>query len=82
MCDKRKFIETICCKDGDCLIFTIDMNTYDVVELKNVIEDLQNKMPEIKIVIVPSGFISNIIHVNKNNSISLSFNYDEDSSNE
>ena len=20
MCDKRKFIETICCKDGDCLI--------------------------------------------------------------
>ena len=77
MCDKRKFIETICCKDGDCLIFAIDMNTYDIVELKNVIEDLQNKMPEIKIVIVPSGFINNIIHVSKDNPISLNFDYDE-----
>ena len=64
MCDERKFIETIHCKEGDCLIFAVDTDIYDLEDLNDTVKDLQKKIPGIKIAIIPSDLVDNIIYIN------------------
>lgn len=66
MCDERKFIETIHCKEGDCLIFAVDTDIYDLEDLNDTVKDLQRKIPGVKIAVIPSDLVDNIIYINNN----------------
>lgn len=66
MYDERKFIETICCKEGDCLILAVDTDIYDLEDLDNTVKELQRKIPGVKIAVIPSDLVDNIIYINNN----------------
>lgn len=66
MCNVDDFIKTVRCKDGDCLIFAVDIDCWDAEDVCRIIGDLQKQMPNIKMAAVPSDFIEQIIHLDKN----------------
>ena len=66
MCNNvNDYIRTIKCKDGDCLIFAIDIDCWDMETINTVLGDIQQQMPEVKMAAMPSDFVEHIIHVEK-----------------
>ena len=64
MCNSD-FVKTIKCKDGDCLIFAVDIDSFAMDDITAIIGELQKQMPEVKMAIVPTDFIEQIIHLDK-----------------
>ena len=66
MCNNvNDYIRTIKCKDGDCLIFAIDIDCWDMETINKVLGDMHQQMPEVKMVAMPSDFVEHIIHIEK-----------------
>ena len=66
MFDEKKFIETIHCKEEDCLIFAVDTDIYNLEDLDVTVKELQRKIPGVKIAFIPSDLVSNIIYIDNN----------------
>ena len=60
---ERKYIESISCSDGDCLIFHVDTDLYDDNDLIDLEKEFKEKMPNLKIIFVPNDLINDITHI-------------------
>ena len=58
-------VTKISCAPRDVLIFSVDMDLYDIEECRGIYEAILQQAPDMKIIFVPDDLVKEIIQVNR-----------------